>query len=213
MFLRATAALLDAQLTTPRPQCRRRRLRVVHVINSFEYGGAEAMLCNLVLNADRERFDVSVVALIDDMTVARPILDAGIPVVTMGMRPGLADPRGLWRLARHLRRLEPDVVHTWMDHSNLIGGLAALAAPRAKVVWGVHHCHHVRGVAKRSTLMTVGACARLSNWLPVRVVCCSEESRRNYLKLGFDADRTVVIPNGFDLHAFWPDADARASLR
>ena len=126
----------------------------------------------------------------------------------MGMKPGLPDPRGLWRLRRHLRRLDPDVVHTWMDHSNLIGGLAALAAPRAKVVWGVHHSHHVRGVARRSTLMTVSACARLSKWLPSRIVCCSEESKRNYVKLGFDAGRTVVIPNGFNLETFRPDAEA-----
>ena len=190
-----------------------RRIHVVHVINSFEYGGAEAMLCNLLLHSDRERFKSSVVALIDDLTVAEPILRAGIPVVTMGMKPGLPDPRGLWRLARHLRRINPDVIQTWMDHSNLIAGLAAFAAPNAKVVWGIHHSHHVPGVAKRSTLMTVSACARLSKWLPAKIVCCSKQSRRNYERQGFDASRMLVIPNGFDMDAFRPDADAREDIR
>ena len=31
------------------------------------------------------------------------------PLATMGMVPGVPDPRGLSRLARHLRRLRPDV--------------------------------------------------------------------------------------------------------
>src|SRR5436305_2456132 len=96
-----------------------RKIRVLHVINSFEYGGAEAMLCNLLLRADRDRFDVSVAALIEDLTVAAPLLRAGIPIAVMGMRPGVPDPAGLARLARHLRRVRPAVVQSWMDHSNL----------------------------------------------------------------------------------------------
>src|SRR5258706_15084479 len=59
------------------------KIKIVHIINSFEFGGAEAMLCNLLLRTDRDRFEPSVVALIDDLTVAGPVLDAGIPLVTM----------------------------------------------------------------------------------------------------------------------------------
>jgi glycosyltransferase involved in cell wall biosynthesis len=185
----------------------------VHVINSFECGGAEAMLCNLLLKADRANFELSVVSLIDDLTVAGPILRAGIRVVTMGMKAGVADPRGVVRLARHLREIDPDIIQTWMDHSNLIGSIAALAAPRARVVWGIHHSHHVRGVAKSSTLLTVSACARLSRWLSSRIVYCSEHSRVLYRRHGFDEARTVVVPNGFDLERFKPDAGAREAVR
>jgi glycosyltransferase involved in cell wall biosynthesis len=189
------------------------KVRVVHVINSFEFGGAEAMLCNLLVRSDRARFEPSVVALIDDMTVAEPVRQAGIPIATMGMRPGLPDPRAIWRLARHLRRLRPAVVQTWMDHSNLIGGLAARFTPGAKVVWGIHHGDHVPGVAKRSTLMTVAACARLSACVPARIVCCSQHARTLYARRGFDADKLTVIPNGFDTSRFRPDPAARAEVR
>ena len=190
-----------------------KKIRLVHVINSFEFGGAEAMLCNLVARADRGRFDVSVVSLIDNLTVAGPVLEAGVPLVTMGMKPGLPDPRGIARLAAHLRRERPDVVQTWMDHSNLIGGLAARAAGRARVVWGVHHSQHVPGVAKRSTLMTVSACAMLSRRLPARIVVCSEHARTLYAGQGFDAGRMHVIPNGFDTARFRPDLEARLAVR
>lgn len=208
-----TAAATSRGTATPAVIVKRPKVRVLHVINSFVSGGAEAMLCNLLLATDRTRFEPSAAALIDDMTVAGPVLRAGIPIAAMGMRPGVPDPLGLARLARHLRRLRPHVVQSWMDHSNLITGLASRLAWRGPVVWGIHHSEHLPGVAKRSTLMTVGACARLSHRLPARIICCSEHGRRAYERAGFAADKLVVIPNGFDLEKFRPDSAARAEVR
>jgi glycosyltransferase involved in cell wall biosynthesis len=190
-----------------------KRVRIVHVINSFEYGGAEAMLCNLLVRTDRERYEPSVVALIDDLTVAEPVRRAGIPLETMGMRAGVPDPRGLARLASYLGRTCPAIVQTWMDHSNLIGGVAARAATRARVVWGIHHSNHVRGVAKRTTLMTVSACAWLSRRVPSRIVCCSHHARDLYAARGFEPGKLTVIPNGFDTDVFRPDPCAGSAVR
>jgi hypothetical protein len=133
------------------------KFKIVHIINSFEYGGAEVMLGNLLARADRTRFEPLVVSLIDDLRLAGSIAAAGIPIRVLGMRPGVPDPRALARLACWLRRERPHVVQTWMDHSNLIGGLAARLATRAVLVWGVHHCRHVRGLTKGTTLLTVAA--------------------------------------------------------
>ncbi len=189
------------------------KIKIVHIINSFEFGGAEAMLCNLLLRTDRERFDPSVVALIDNLSVAGPVLEAKIPIAVMGMRPGVPNPLGVARLARHLRRVRPAIVQTWMDHSNLIGGLASRMAIRAPLVWGVHHSDHVRALTKRTTLITVGACARLSHRLPAKIVFCSEHARTLYGQRGFAAEKMQVIPNGFDTARFRPDPAARAEIR
>jgi glycosyltransferase involved in cell wall biosynthesis len=184
------------------------------VINSFEHGGAEAMLCSLLLRCDRGRFEPQVVALIDDLTVAGPVIRAGIPIDVIGMRPGVPDPRGVARLAALLRARRPDVIHSWMDHSNLVAAVSAnLAMSRAAVVWGIHHSDHVRGVSKRSTLLTVSACAALSRQIPHRIVCCSEHGRTLYARRGFAPEKLVVIPNGFDLDRFRPDPAARDQVR
>jgi glycosyltransferase involved in cell wall biosynthesis len=189
------------------------KIRITHIINSFESGGAEAMLCRLLLRTDCNRFEPSVISLIDNTSVAGPIVDAGIPLATMGMRPGIPDPRGMARLIRHLRRTRPQLVQTWMDHSNLIGGVAARVAGTGPVLWGIHHSDHVPELTKRTTLWTLRACARLSRRLPARIICCSESARSLYSQRGFVADKLVVIPNGFDTAAFKPDKDARADVR
>lgn len=72
--------------------------KIVHIINSFEYGGAEVMLSSLLARADRARFEPVVVALIDDLRLAEGIMASGIPVRVMGMTPGVLDPRAVARL-------------------------------------------------------------------------------------------------------------------
>ena len=171
------------------------------------------MLCSLLARTDRERFESMVVALIDVLPLAERVEALGIPVRAIGMRPGVPDPRGVVRLARLLHRERPQVVQTWMDHSNLIGGVAARLAARAPVIWGVHHTNHIPQLTKRTTLMTVSACARLSRRLPTRIVCCSESARAAYARRGFAAERLTVIPNGFDTDAFRPDPAARLDVR
>ena len=153
------------------------------------------MLCNLLARTDRERFEPMVVSLIDDLPLAERVERVGIPVRAIGMRPGVPDPRGVVRLARLLHRERPQVVQTWMDHSNLIGGVAArLRRPGPGESGGCITPTTSPGSTKRTTLMTVAACARLSRRLPARIVCCSESARAAYARRGFAAERADGHP-------------------
>lgn len=193
---------------------RQGKLRIIHIINSLDFGGAETMLINLLLRTDRQRFEPSVVALIDNMRVADPLIKAGIPIKVIGMTNRILNPRKFLALSRYLHQQQPHVVQTWMDHSNLIGSVAVrLAGLKTRIIWGIHHSNHIRGVAKNSTQMVVDACARLSRFLPEKIVCCSETSARFYGRRGFDRRRIEVICNGFDLSRFHPDHSARKDLR
>jgi glycosyltransferase involved in cell wall biosynthesis len=188
-------------------------IKVVHIINWLNYGGAEVMLCNLLSRTDRSRHEPVVVSLIDVMPLAARIRALGVPIHTMNMRPGAPDPRAVAALARLLKRERPDVVQGWMYHSNLIASLASAFSTKAPVVWGIHHTSYDRRLTKRSTLMTVAACARLSHRFPARIVCCSESARSWHAGNGFANDKLEVIPNGFDTDVFRPDPEARRDVR
>jgi glycosyltransferase involved in cell wall biosynthesis len=127
------------------------------------------------------------------------------------MRRALPNPLLLMRLARWIRQSKPDVVHTWMYHANLAGGLAARLAGKIPVVWGIHHNSVDSRFNRRRTLRVVRLGARLSNLLPERIVCCSASALK--LHAGYAPDRLEFIPNGFDLREFKPDPAARKSVR
>ena len=189
------------------------KVKVTHISTGLNPGGAETMLYNLLSHMDRTTFESEVVSLIEIGSIGYKIQALGVPVRSLGMRPGVPNPLALLQLARWLRQDPPHVIQTWMHHADLIGGLAARLAGRTPVVWGIHHSDHDPHIEKRSAIWTAKVCASLSRWLPARIVCCSHASRRTHTQMGYTAGKMLVIPNGFDLAVFRPDPGARESLR
>jgi glycosyltransferase involved in cell wall biosynthesis len=188
-------------------------IRVTHIIAGLLTGGAEMMLYKVLSRWDRSRFRARVISLSQSGFIADRIQGLGVPVHTLGMSINRPDPRPFLRLARWLRIDPPDVVQTWMYHADLVGGLTARLVSDAPILWGIRTGPLEDRSFKRSTLMVIQTCARLSRLLPTRILCCSEAGRREHEALGYDHDKMVVVPNGFDLEAFRPDPEARAALR
>ena len=192
-----------------------RPVSVLYVISSLTVGGAEMMLYRLLSRIDRTRFVGQVISMIDLNLgpMSEKIQALGIPLRSLGMRPGRPNPVAALRLAQWLRKDRPDIVSTWMYHADLIGGLAAKLAGGIPVAWGIRHCDFSREGNRWLTIQTIKACARMSHWLPARIICNSEASRQAHAAVGYRAEKMVVIPNGSDLTAFKPDPDSRRSVR
>ena len=188
-------------------------MKILHIITSLSTGGAEMMLYKLVSKMDRDKFEIQVISLTDIGPIGKKIQALGIPVVALGMKRGVPDPRMVFKLACWLKKYRPDIIQTWMYHSDLLGGLAAKLAGNIPVVWGIRHSNLDPKGNKRTTIWTAKVCARFSRWLPVKIVCCSEASRRVHTALGYAPDRMVVIPNGFDLNLFKPDLEEGTLVR
>lgn len=171
------------------------------------------MLLKLLSRMDRGNFSNAVISLGDDGTVGPAIRELGVPVDTLGIRSSRALMTGLHQLSQVIKYHRPQVLQTWMYHANLLGGLAALPLRKVPVVWNLRRGWLDRRIDKRTTLWTSRACATLSSWLPSRIVCCSEAARVWHTADGYSRGKMLVIPNGFDLDAFRPDACARAAIR
>lgn len=187
--------------------------RAVFVITGLSTGGSEMMLLKLLERIDRQRFAPHVISLGGKGEIGPRIEALGVPVDALGMRPYLPSPWKFLQLVRRLRQLQPDFVHTWMYHADLLGGLAARLAGVRAVGWRVNHSNLDPKLNKRSTMWIVAICARLSWWLPRRILSCSEKARVVHIAAGYAASKLVVVPNGFDLALFKPDSAARASVR
>ena len=99
-------------------------IRLALIIPTMDRGGAEKQLCLLAENLPRDQFDVHVILLTRDGPRSERLRGAGIPVNVIGKR-FKADPGALLRLRRELRRLKPDIVHTWLFAANSFGRAAA----------------------------------------------------------------------------------------
>jgi glycosyltransferase involved in cell wall biosynthesis len=187
--------------------------RLVYVITGLELGGAEVMLYELLGALDPARYRPAVISLSVPGPLEPRIAALGVPVESLGMVAGRPTPGDLLRLARRLRTLRPDLVQTWMYHADLLGGLAARLVSRAPVVWSLHNSNLDPRTTRWTTRATVRLCARLSRRVPARILSCSEVSASLHRALGYNPDKMLVIPNGFDMDTYRPNPAHYAAVR
>lgn len=187
-------------------------ISVLHVITGLAMGGAEQMLLKQLRLIDRSRFSCTVVSLTDRGVLGDSIDELGVPLYTLGMSRGVPDPRALLRLGLLFRKVAPDVLQTWMPHSDLMGTLARTFARRPRLAWNIR-CSDMDFTQYRATTRLAVSClARLSK-SPDLVICNSEAGKLAHQALGYSPRRWEVIPNGFDLTHFRPLPEARLRLR
>jgi len=171
------------------------------------------MLLKLMERIDRRQFSLHVISLTDIGTIGNRIASLDIPVEALGMRRGMPDPIRFFLLVRRLRQIKPDVVHAWMYHADLVGGLAARLAGVPTVIWSIYSSNLLRTSANLLTKLTVSWCAKLSSYLPACVQYDSHQGKLYHEKIGYRERRSLIIPNGVDLKEFIPNEQARRDVR
>ena len=185
--------------------------KVVHIITGLNDGGAEGVLTRLCLHSKQAQHVV--ISLMDEGKYGPVLARSGMTVHCLGMNPGKPSIVRLFRLVRLIRAEQPDVVQTWMYHADLLGGIAARLAGVRHVFWGIRHSTLEKGRSKGSTIMIARLCALLSSWVPDQIICCANKASEVHSDMGYSARKLRVIPNGYDLSRFRPDAAAGAKLR
>ncbi len=180
--------------------------RLLLVIPSLDRCGAEKQLVLLAQGLPREEFEVHVAVLTRDGPLRIPLERADIPVTLIGKRWKL-DPAAYGRLLRHMRRLRPQLVHTWLFAANAYGRQAALQAGVKHVVAG-ERC--VDPWKRWHQLALDRYLARHTQ----RIVTNSQGVVDFYVRHGLPAGKFVVIPNAVvpaDTHRTSP-TNTRESL-
>jgi glycosyltransferase involved in cell wall biosynthesis len=189
-------------------------LKTLHIINDLRRSGAEMALARLAEETHRLGDGVSVICLKSEGELAQSLRDQGISVRAVGIRFGPNLPKSLIELILMIRQEAPDVVQTWLYHSNLIGGLATrIARPRTPVVWGIHHSILKGESSKRTTILVSKVSALLSRVIPSRIIYCANKSRQTHEAAGYEPRRGEVIPNGISIVQFHPNPNARTRIR
>lgn len=185
-------------------------MRVLYIITGLGDGGAEAVLHRLVTHDSADEHHV--VSLMGEGKYGPILRDQGVQVTALAMPRGRITLAGMRRLWRAVRRTRPDVVQTWMYHADLLGGVVGRLCG-VPVVWGIRNTTLEHGQSVRTTITVRRLCGALSRVLPKRIVACAEAAVQVHAATGYDVGRMAVVPNGYDLTRFSPDAALRAQLR
>ena len=188
-------------------------LRVLHVITSVTMGGAQMMLYRLLARGDRSRFSPTVLSLLAPGAIGGWISTMDMPLLSLGMRQERPLSPAMLRLIPVARSLRPSLIQGWMYHGNLAAsGCALLSGRRLPVIWNVRHSLHDMGRENRLTRGFIRLGAALSSTTRA-IIYNSRLSAHQHEALGYNPDRTVEIPNGFDCQLLRPRPEMAEWLR
>ncbi|QDU31592.1 Putative glycosyltransferase EpsD [Anatilimnocola aggregata] len=171
-------------------------IRILQIIPTLVRGGAEKQLALLATGLPRDRFDVHVCVLTHTGPLEEKLREAEIPLSFIDKRWKI-DPFAYWRLRKEIKRLQPDIVQTWLFAANAYGRQAAiscdikhiLASERCVDPWkGKVQLSIDRVLAKRTE----------------RIITNSTGVQEFYAEQGLPIEKFVVIPNG--IRPFTPTA-------
>jgi len=186
-------------------------MQVLHIITSLGDGGAEALLYRMC-RFDKEHNHI-VISIMDEQKYGPLLNEIGVVVHTLNFPKGKIKISGFFKLYRLIKQIKPDVVQTWLDHADMIGGIVARLAGIKNIVWGVHHTALVKGESKLSTIFISKINIFLSYFIPKKIIYCAQESKKAQEKIGYKKAIGVVVLNGYDIEGFTQNDSLSAEIR
>lgn len=166
-------------------------LSVLIVITDLEIGGTPLQILRLAREFKRKGVRVGVCSLSEEGPITYRLLSEGIDTYALGAR-SIFDLHIIWRLVGLIRRLRPDVIHSFLVHANVVSRLANLLAGFPSIHIG--------------TICTIERIKRWHNWLErisynlSDAVVCVSFAVRDFVEkdLGIKGSTFVVRP-GIDI--------------
>lgn len=160
------------------------------IVPTLDQGGAEKQLVMLACGLDRSLFKPSVIVLTRTGPLESQLRSAGVDVHVIG-KNATADPWAWYQLLRTIRRIKPQIVHTWIFAANAYGRTAALCAKVPVVVGSERSVDPWKGTWQLT----------IDRFLAKRTHGISTNSQGVvdfYHDHGVDKSNFTIIPNGIE---------------
>jgi glycosyltransferase involved in cell wall biosynthesis len=176
------------------------RRRVLNVIETLGFGGAERLLETTHRHLDRIRFEPEVACLFGPNPLAEELRRMGVQVHELRLSGPHDLVRGILQLRQLIRKERFGIVHTHLYYANLVGRLAAWG--QAEVVTTLHNPDYTYEDSGSLVFRVKKLLDRLTaNWINKRLLAVSEDVRKDFERqMRFSGIR--VIPNYIDVDAF-----------
>jgi glycosyltransferase involved in cell wall biosynthesis len=187
-------------------------MKILHIITDLDKGGAEFALFRLLKFA-RENDKINehiVISLTPNGYFEDQILKLGYLAISLDFRSKKF--YSIKKLFLIINNERPEIIQTWMYHSDLIGGVIGRVLGIKRIFWGIHHSNLSLKANKLTTYLLFKLLSKISYSLPYKIIACSKISIEVHKKLGYK-DLFVYSPLGYDFNEFEFNEEKRLSFR
>jgi glycosyltransferase involved in cell wall biosynthesis len=186
---------------------------IIWMIDRLGPGGAEQLMPTILTNLVKEGFNIRVCVLRvrHENPIAHELERLGLPV-DLVLVPNLRHPFNLFRILRYLRKHHPQILHTQLEFSDILGTIAAklLGIPCVSTL----HTLDIYEEKKSATWRLKLRWFVLRNYCD-KILAVSNKTRRHHLEGGRLGEKKVItLYNGLDISRFKkPDESIQHEVR
>jgi glycosyltransferase involved in cell wall biosynthesis len=160
-------------------------VKVAHVVTRMNTGGVAVLISELVVGMNSDQFEVTLITGScsegeEDYLKARglDLNQITIPSMQRSLNP-ISDLTSFIEIARALRNLRPDIVHTHTSKAGLLGRVAAMIiVPKATVIH-TFHGHLLNGYFSKSATLLVKLSERMLARITDVLISMGNEVKNN----------------------------------
>lgn len=169
-------------------------MKIVHIILNLGYGGAENMLIKLVNHDEVNK--IMIITLTDFCPLKLKLRNNNALVINSFPR-GESKIVSFIKLFRLIKEFKPDIIQSWMYHSELIGLLIKICYPKSRLFWNIR-CSTSEWMKLRPRNKFIFSLLKLGFGSVTGIVVNSKTEYLASIKLGYPEDKLIYIPNGFE---------------
>lgn len=179
---------------------------VAFIVTRLELAGAEKQLVQIATGLQERGWQVSVLSMLPPIAYEKELRAKGVPVATLGMERGAANPKYLFKAASIFRQWKPQVLCTFNYHADVLGRFAGKLAGVPVITSSIRNENFGGGF--RDALI------KYTNFLAPQMTTNSTLAAKSLIGRGLIAEKKMrVIPNGIKLEPYTFRRDARDALR
>lgn len=187
-------------------------MKLLFIIRSLEFGGAQRQLVNVASGLHQGRHEVSVVTFYSGGALEKELLDAQVTLYSLKKRGRWDLLRPLVSLVRLIRETKPAIIYGYLPSENLVTVAAKVFCPSSRIVWGIQSSNMDLSRYDWFTRAIYHLQGYLAGFADL-IIANSHAGRDYYVAQGFPDRKIKVIPNPIDAARFKPDEHAREEVR
>ena len=189
------------------------KTKILHVITGLNVGGAESVLSRICFT--RSNCEHVVVSLSRGGFFEGKLVEKGIPVHGLAVKKNVISVcLGFVRLRRIIKTESPDVIQSWMYHSDFFAFVANAGFSKIPLVWSIRNTTLDPMGSGRMTVTLVKVLGFFAQFSVLKTITtCAQTAIDVHAKHGYPREKFTVIPNGVDCERFQPLAEMQLRLR
>lgn len=170
-------------------------MKVVHIINSLDVGGAERFLSKLITYRHNQGNQDFIISLKKGGSIKSELVEKNIKIIELNLT-WYNFIFKIFSISSTLKVEKPELIQTWLYHSDFIGSVLGLML-KIPVVWNIRQTKFVNPFSSLKTYLLMKWNARLSNHFVNKIITVSQAGKIYHVNQGYCSHKFSLLPNGF----------------